>query len=263
VTATGTPVTLRHGSAIEIVDAAIPLARRAYVPAFLVWWCYQALYLIAYRAVALDARGGVRLDWTASIITYVADWVLLIFPTAIMFVLMSDVYLGRPARVGAAAARMVRRIIPLLVVHVVRTLVTVAGLAALIVPGIIYFMRSGMAGLVVMLDDREHDAWSALRRSSQLTRGEVRRMLALVGSTALIGMAIEYGAALNYTFLVGHHLMHPQVALALYTVLTSLIGPFASAVGVVFYYDLRIRREGFDIDVLSRHLTTSATASTM
>jgi len=100
----------------------------------------------------------------------------------------------------------------------------------------------------------------AFSRSLELTRGSVGRVIGVLVLTGLIFLAL-FGAIL---FFIGYLSAVAPRGGPMYAVLSSVINIFAYPIYTVFitllYYDLRIRKDGFDLEVMSRELMGAAPA---
>jgi hypothetical protein len=135
-----------------------------------------------------------------------------------------------------------------------------AGLAAilLLVPGIVVACGLSVAVQAAVLEPLPGGT-DGLGRSWSLTRGFKWRafglyvvvivllMLFLLGFAVLAGLAAALVPLLLVPALIGVGL----IFLFLY--------PFTSCVFTLFYYDLRVRKEAFDLELLSQHLGIGAT----
>jgi hypothetical protein len=113
-----------------------------------------------------------------------------------------------------------------------------------------------------MLEERGGPA--AIARAAALTRGstwEVVKALMLVWLVyliALVAAAFLSGIVLS----LGQSLTALQVASQVVGVLfTVLVYPLISVVQTLLYYDLRIRKEGFDIELMAQRLEMPAPES--
>jgi hypothetical protein len=98
---------------------------------------------------------------------------------------------------------------------------------------------------LVLLEDR--GIIDSLRRSRRLSAGFVSRMAALVFITMVISTAISLGAVITGELLLGSNVVSQLVASVLFL-------PFYPAIAcliVVLYYDLRVRKEGMDLELLA------------
>lgn len=101
-----------------------------------------------------------------------------------------------------------------------------------------------LATPAVMLEDA--GGLRALKRGRTLTASYVARAAALIFITVVIAAVISFGAVFVATTLVPS----AAVASAMASLLMLPLSPVIACVTVVLYYDLRIRKEGFDIDLL-------------
>jgi len=104
----------------------------------------------------------------------------------------------------------------------------------------------------VMLEDK--GPLAARRRSTELVKGSLARTAGVVliaGVVYLVGFATVWAIA---GLLTGETNASSQIAGAL----SIALYPFVGALLTVLYYDLRIRREGYDLELMSRALERDA-----
>jgi hypothetical protein len=123
------------------------------------------------------------------------------------------------------------------------------GFVLLIIPGIILTIRYFFASPVVVL---EHKFYSrALRRSRELVKGYGWRIVAALLFTALVLLIGQVLLALVLSIPL-HALGIPQneavdIAMAF---LSLVLFPFFVVYGVLLYYDLRVRKEAFNVEAI-------------
>jgi hypothetical protein len=162
---------------------------------------------------------------------------------------ISEVYLGYPPSVGEALRYALSRAGRLFVAGLAKYLIIMLAALLLFVPGIIVACGYAVVAQAVVLEDLPA-ATDALKRSWFLTRGHRWKafglgvvLFLLLGLPAMVlGALVAFLPALTTTFTVGSQL----VQLMLYPI-------FASGF-TLFYYDLRVRKEAFDLDHLSRQI---------
>jgi hypothetical protein len=96
--------------------------------------------------------------------------------------------------------------------------------------------------------------WAALKRSAFLVKG---RWLVVLGVLIVSGLLAAIVAGVIVGIILGFvNVTSPVGYVALDTGLTALITvittPFTVAAATVMYFDLRVRKEGFDIELLAR-----------
>lgn len=170
---------------------------------------------------------------------------------------VSDAYLGQPTALKASLRFALRRVLPLLAMEILMFLGLSLAFVALIVPGI-WLYASWSVGSPALLIERAGPA-RALGRSLRLVRGRwwPTAGVLLVASVMVAVVAGAFQALLVALALTSSH---PSVLLAVSVV--SLAGavsaiatqPFHAAVITVLYYDLRVRREGYDLELLAEQL---------
>jgi hypothetical protein len=240
VTVAATAQALRPRTGAEIIDAAVSLLRRSYLACYAIWLPCCCVYAVAWPYVATWP------GWAKYAVVFGAP----VLPDAVMLVLSADAYLGRPLRIDQALARVARRAGPIYVVYVLRFALIALGLVCLVIPGIVCWAMSFAAVSAVVLEDCP--ALRAIDQSIQLTRGELSRIVWVLGLATFLLGAIAWGGVRLQQMAIAHHVLNRPMREALFIGLTSLVEPFVSAVVVVLYYDLRIRKEGFDLELMAR-----------
>jgi hypothetical protein len=198
---------------------------------------------------------------------------------------ISDSYLGREPELGSSLRFGVDKIIPLLVVALSKTVLiilleVVAGLAVIL----LYFMGRilgpGVAGLmaflgvvaaawfviwavcaygvttpIVVLEDLP-SSFDAFGRSWELTLGARGKIAGTVIVTSLISQflpAIVITAISAAVGAAGNQSLQP-LFVVISSLLSIVLAPILPCALTLLYYDLRVRREAFDIQVLSEQL---------
>ena len=117
---------------------------------------------------------------------------------------------------------------------------------------VIILLRYAVTGPVVINEDVSGSA--ALARSGALTKGSKRRLFGLF----LLLIVIMYAVMLTVMFVTMMIFRNVLFAQVLMNVSSLVTYPFAAALITVIYYDLRIRNEGFDLEVMAGGLTDGA-----
>jgi hypothetical protein len=180
---------------------------------------------------------------------------------------VSETYLGRPATVAGAYRHARGRILVLIGVVIYMSLAAGAAALLLIVPGIIVMWRSSVAIPAAMLEDLGPRA--AFERSWTLTKGFAWR----AGTIVFLGVIIVIVAELifQWPFQLLATALKDTPAAAVLNVFSGLggllagilAGPIALIATTIFYYDLRVRKEGFDLQQLVASLGDSGPAGSL
>ncbi len=164
---------------------------------------------------------------------------------------VSDIYLDRPTTIRACFSRVSGKTLSVAYVTFATGLIVGFGILLLIAPGIYWAGRYGVAIPAVVLEDV--DGGQSLKRSAELTRGYVGRVIvvyfltaifSLIMATALTAGVNQFGSGIFHTGMLTKAALE-QIMAALSGI---LFGPI-SAIGLTLaYYDLRMRKEAFDIE---------------
>jgi hypothetical protein len=175
-------------------------------------------------------------------------FVVLVFPLCIGAIIqnISAAYLGEEQSAVESYRRAGRRILKLIAVQIAVTLITSIGYIFCIVPGVFFTLWYMLATVVAMVEDTT--IGKTLPRSRELIQDNLRKGIGL----GLVVAILSY--LLTMVFVLFNTLIpwpHPALAEFTYTLLTALVLPIQTAPLVLLYYDLRIRKEGFDLERLA------------
>lgn len=168
---------------------------------------------------------------------------------------VSDLYLGRPTTIGASLQRMWGQLLNLFGVSVLNGMVVLVATVFLIIPGIYMACRLITCVPAALLEDL--GARASLERSFALTKGSAGRAFLIYLIYAVMLYAIIMVFMFPSLLLVAMAAKNPGMAwisLALMQVGSFvagiLVGPFLLIATSVFYYDLRVRKEAFDLQMM-------------
>ena len=180
--------------------------------------------------------------------------------TAGLTAYLTDRVLDRPADLRACLRVGLSRLLPLLGALVLVGLGLMIGFVLCLVPGIILFVRWNFASQAVVVERAGPIA--AIKRSYWLTAGRFWPVLAIVVLSLLLAGIVSsvITGILNAVVIAVTHADKVATAatgLVTGTIANGLTLPFSSAVAVITYLDLRVRREGLDVHLLAQGITES------
>jgi uncharacterized membrane protein len=211
----------------------------------------------------LEAGGGMLNNLLLAFLYGLSLVVLNLIATGATVFIVSESYLGRPISAREALNRATPYIGRILVCSLLMAFVIGLGFVLLFIPGIILAVGLALAIPTVVLEPRSPSA--ALSRSWELTRGSRWRVFGL-GVTLLILLYIPVVAITGLIAVVLPHASGDRfgpaslstiAALAVGGVVQMFIYPLFYCVLTLTYYDLRVRKEGFDLELLASTLQTA------
>ena len=259
----------------EIFDVAITIYRRnARVLMTLVFVVVAPLEILSalLQASALpDDGGGLVTETETGRITFDEEFrrsaigfglaALLSFlgatiATGACFKAVADGYVGTRAEWRPALAYAARRLHSILWVSFLGGLLAILGLLLLIVPGVYLYISFAVAVPVLLTEGLR--GRHALGRSRRLVKGRFWPTFGVVVLGAIL-VGIVQGALVGLagvaTFSEGRETLASFAATTVATVLGSLIAtPLTAAFITVLYFDLRVRKEAFDLQLLARQV---------
>jgi len=169
---------------------------------------------------------------------------------------ISDAYLDQPVDLGSSLRFAARRILSLVWLEILTLVLLVCAFLALVVPGIWLYAAWSVATPALLIEGLR--GRRALGRSFRLVRGRwwpVAGVLVVAAvMVALVSGAIE-GVLLAIVLTSGGSVLFAVVVVSLAGGIAAIFTrPFQAAVTTVLYYDLRVRREGYDVQLLAEQL---------
>ena len=179
---------------------------------------------------------------------------LFVYPltTGALTYAISGTFLGQPLGAGAAYSRAAGRAGALIGTQFLVTLVVLLGFLLLVVPGIIFSLWFMIVPTVVLLE--KIGGPSALGRAKALMKGNVGKGFALNLVVGLLVTVITYAVMFGIGYVVGMIGLPAAIIDLAANLLSAFFLPVQLAVIVLLYYDLRIRKEAFDLQMLSASL---------
>jgi hypothetical protein len=236
--------TLRPRTALEIIDASFQLMRKHYLEMVAV----AGVVIVPLAALELILPLGL-----AVLFMFLRTIMSLVVVGAIIHV-ASQAYLGYSVSIGEALQVMIRRFLPLLVAVMLQTFMIILGFIFLIIPGILLTAWLFAVPSVVVLENS--GPLDAIGRSYELSKGFVLKIFGIFLLTYLVYM-LAIGALFSVALIGGQVEIGEQTINFLVNVLSVLIMPLWACVAVVLYYDLRIRKEGFDLQMMASQLEST------
>jgi hypothetical protein len=246
------------------VDAALGILRAHYA-AWVMLLALFSLPSIAFSQYMFDAMrltGGARLAWRPTLLVLGASVVVNAVAEGVAVTAMAEVYLGRPLDLARAIGRLWSRLFPLLLATVIRWVIMIAGWALLVVPGVFASIRTACLDCSVMLDDASDDGLSAFQRAWNLTadrESHVFLTVLLMFAIYAVGYVVAL-IAVRLAVAVVPVLHGQRLNSLVQAVLLLFVLPVMPAVRTVLYYDLRVRKEGLDVELLARALDAAPAA---
>ena len=178
-------------------------------------------------------------------------------------IVISESFLGREIKIVDAYRKVRNRIFPLLgaiiLTSVIIGLATTLGMFLCVIPGIIGWVYLsvwfGFIAQIVMLEGE--GGMGAMKCSRTLIKEDSRKSLIVIGS-------VMAAILIAWIFLVVGNVMATQFNIVILSPVGNLLSisaliliePIRFTATTLLYYDLRIRREGFDLKILEEELST-------
>ena len=260
----GRPLPLRQMGIGELIDAAITLYRAEWkvlmgIVAFvLVPLTFIEAYVTRFFVdpLASPLLSPDTLN-TALLVTGVIVLVQFAFVQPFLVAAVAraatNVYLGEPVGIGSTYRFALSRVPAILWISILTLLALLAGFLLLVLPAFLVFVRLSFAAIVLVVEG--HRGTKAVGRSWRLAKGHFWRLFGALILAMLIAGIVSAIVAIPGELIATA--LGPQgwPVLALGNSLAVvLVTPFSTLIIVLLYFDLRIRKEGFDIEVMTQEL---------
>lgn len=168
-------------------------------------------------------------------------------------VAVADVLLGRPTGIGLAYKRVVGHAIRYLAIILGLAIIVGLGVIALVIPGVYFLITYSLA--IVASANEDIGFTKALKRSKELVKGNRSRISLIY----LLSLVITYACVFGLTIpavAASASLMEssPMLANAIVQLAGVLAGMLSTPIGLIgftlAYYDARVRKEAFDLQVM-------------
>jgi hypothetical protein len=226
----------------------VGMAAALYVPYYVMLTLLQLSFMSNASQEAAASMGATIAGFAGAILT-----VMIVGPIvfAAIYHALSESYVGRPVQIQASLKEAVRIVLPLLGTSIIATLGAAAFSLLLIIPGIWFFL--GTTVLVAINVVERSFGIPAIRRSLDLMKGHRGRAFLLYVLVAIVSAVIT-GA---FSFL---GFVSPWIGAIGQGLAMAVTAVFSGAMTIVLYFDIRCRKEAFDVEHLARLVQSGAAA---
>lgn len=242
---------LRPMSLGEILDASLALLRRYAGVFFGIAIVCQGVPTALSLFVQLG--GGLPQHFGLYVVAQLLTYVGYLLVTAASIRVVSRAYLGQEPSMGDALDFAFAKMGRSFSVGLATAILTGLACLLLIIPGIVVACGLAVALQAAVLEPLAGGT-DGIGRSWQLTKGFKGKAFGLyfVIGVLFFLFAVGFGVIAAVAASVLPALVAPAlIALGL---ISMFVYPFISCVFTLFYYDLRVRKEAFDLEILSQNL---------
>lgn len=219
-----------------------------------------AATMVLGAGVAVEARiAGIVMIFVAAFLSIVGRALC----NGALIKSVSESYLGNEVSVGQAYRFVLPKLWTLIWASIVVGFICALGYLLCVVPGVIFSLWLALTTQAIIIENLK--ASEGMKRSKALAKGNLGKIF-LVGLVILLIALIVGWLAGLLGVLVGRGLGMaqtvfgaPRPAAMVIRQIFSVIGqvlaaPIGAAAFILLYYDLRIRKEGFDLEMLAKRL---------
>jgi hypothetical protein len=253
---------LRPLSTGELLDRTFSLYR-SHFGLFVGIFALPHLAVLAYQCVqvAFQSPGTqlsnilLNLVWTMGALglTVICSYV----SQAVTVAAVSQVHFDCPASIGDSFSRVRTQIPGVIGLSILISLGVGCGLIALILPGVLLALMWSLSVQAKVLENK--GVIDAMSRSSDLTKGDWGRIFVIwllflvlgIGVSLLLRWPVEMAAGVSSIVALQRRTGGWRIALLVSTFISEcLVGPLGTIAFSLVYYDERVRKEAFDLQLM-------------
>ena len=270
---------LRPRSAIEIVDASFAILRKSFVQMAIIGLAAAVPLVIVVVAGGAAAVGVMKVQLTSAPaaaipLLFVVGLLALVWVAVVdgaVTIAAGDAYFGREVSPASALRASFSRAMPLLGAYLLRAvivgaigLVAFIGVFALSKVGGFFAVIAGIVAAVLIIHValrlfattsvvvfEDAGASESVNRSFALSKDSALRIFGVLFLCWIIVNVLQYAFNFTVAALLSSLLDSPMVAVILMVIVAVLLYPFLNIAIMVLYYDQRVRKEGFDLQMMS------------
>jgi hypothetical protein len=248
------PIALRPRKATEIIDAAVEVYRRTPIPFLVV----AAIIRVPWLIVQILVLAPIQDDPSAAIV----PTLLIAFGTGLTTFIMagwvvqiaSEVYLGHHTDAFASFRKITSRIPAVFVASVMQSIAVTFGFMLFLFPAV--WISAVLFAVIPVVVLERLGPFKAFDRSGDLSKGVKGHILSALGLIVLIWVVLKIGGAI-----LAQLLPTPELQLTVAALIDILLYPVFGIASTLIYYDIRIRKEGFDIEMMAKQATPASAVS--
>jgi hypothetical protein len=189
--------------------------------------------------------------------TAVIGWIVSFVALGALTVIISDICLGNVPLVQRAYGRILKDGIwlRLLVTGILQMLLWTVGLLLLLIPGIVLMIRMIVCSTVVVVEGDW--GWKGIKRSMALSKGHFWRLFAVLALLSLILLALSVLAMIVIGIgvaVLGETYLELAIGVLFGALMQGVLYPMLFIAIVLLYYDLRARKEAYDVEALAEDM---------
>lgn len=249
---------LRPLSTGELLDRTSYLYRNHFA-LFVGIFALPQLFVLAFQllTLAFHTPSTQVYNLLATLLMLLGSLVASAAAQAATVIAVSHVHLDRPASVMDSFSKVKDKIAGVVLLSLAVGIAVGFGFIFLIVPGILLMLRWSLAVPAKVLEDR--GVGDAMSRSSELTQGNRGRIFVIwilffvlsLGATMLVQWPILMMAGVAGKNSIQHAALGWQVASQVAAFISEcLVGPLGTIAFSLVYYDERVRKEAFDLQLM-------------
>jgi hypothetical protein len=247
------PIGLRPRKATEIIDAAIEVYRRNPIHFLLLAAIVRVPWLIV-QIIYLAPREGDPDAILTSVYISLGTLITTFFMQGFIVHMASELYLGRETDAFDTMRKVGPRMFSVFLASLLTSLAIGLGLILFLFPAVWITAVLFAVQPAVVLEGRS--VFGAFDRSQKLSERVKMHVLSAIGLVVLIRIIVEFGSAIMAAVIP-----MPEVKYVVITIAAMLGYPLYGIAYTLIYYDIRIRKEGFDIEMMAKQAPPGSTAS--
>lgn len=158
---------------------------------------------------------------------------------------VSETYLGRAVSYGTSLSVGFKLLVRLMGTALLMVLIMIPAFILLVIPGLYLMFAYMLVNQVIVIEGSA--GWSALKRSYELTKKNLLRVIGIYLVSVVLMLVVSMALGLVSAQI-------PYAGVIIDSVVQGVLTAYMSAALVVLYFDIRSRKEAFDLEHLARRI---------
>ena len=237
------PIALRPRKATEIIDAAIEVYRRNPIHFLLLAAIVRVPWLIVQIVVLAPREGDADAIFTSLMISLGTALTTFLMSGFVVH-MASELYLGRETDAFDTIRRVAPRIPMIFIASLLQSIAIGMALVMFLLPAV--WVSAVLFAVIPVVVLERRNAFAAFDRSGKLSQNLKMHILAALGLIVLIRVIVEFGSTI-----IASVIPMPELRYVAITAAAVVMYPLFGIASTLIYYDVRIRKEGFDIEMMA------------
>jgi hypothetical protein len=241
----------------QLIGRAFNMYINNLVPLLLISTALSGLEIMFELTFKLDTSNQLYAVFH-SVISLIFSLTITAIASGLIIEIVSKKYLNEHTKFSEYLKNTLPRLLPLIILSLLVGLLTGVGMVVFVIPGIIISLGLALTNQVFIIERKSISG--SLSRSWELTKGFRGYIFGVSLILGLIIIPISFGYLYLIYPMIVRSINNPGqinfIAVLGNNIIAALYRPFSACATILIYYNIRISKEGFDVEHLAKHFSS-------